>query len=134
MSHGSTTYSESVFNVASLFSIPLLSDVHIANVKSLIIQVNYNLSNWLDKNKDPINETVVDLLSHSKEALVQTLFAHEPGLLIMSLCGLVVHSQDFKHGSVYFNKDTLDIDVYAEHRINTDWGFNTPIPNCPFLD
>ena len=22
--------------------------------------VNYNLSNWLDKNKDPLNDTVVD--------------------------------------------------------------------------
>ena len=37
--------------------------------------VPYNIDNWLDKNKDPINETVVELLSHSKEALVQLLFA-----------------------------------------------------------
>ena len=39
------------------------------------VQVPYNISGWLEKNKDPINETVVDLLSHSKEALVQLLFS-----------------------------------------------------------
>ena len=37
-------------------------------------QVPYNITNWLEKNKDPLNETVVEMLSHSKEALVQTLF------------------------------------------------------------
>ncbi|KAL8612467.1 hypothetical protein ACOMHN_058595 [Nucella lapillus] len=37
--------------------------------------VPYNISGWLEKNKDPINETVVELLSHSKEALVQILFS-----------------------------------------------------------
>ncbi|CAG2223441.1 MYH6_7 [Mytilus edulis] len=39
--------------------------------------VPYNLKGWLDKNKDPINETVVQLLQQSKEHLVQTLFAAE---------------------------------------------------------
>ncbi|CAG2228981.1 MYH6_7 [Mytilus edulis] len=39
--------------------------------------VPYNLKGWLDKNKDPINETVVALLQQSKEHLVQTLFAAE---------------------------------------------------------
>lgn len=38
-------------------------------------QVPYNITGWLDKNKDPLNETVVELLSHSKEVLVQSLFA-----------------------------------------------------------
>ncbi|KAL4239400.1 hypothetical protein ACF0H5_000216 [Mactra antiquata] len=37
--------------------------------------VPYNINGWLDKNKDPLNETVVALLEQSKEALVQTLFA-----------------------------------------------------------
>ncbi|XP_046351162.1 myosin heavy chain, striated muscle-like isoform X8 [Haliotis rufescens] len=37
--------------------------------------VPYNINGWLEKNKDPLNETVVELLSHSKEAMVQTLFA-----------------------------------------------------------
>merc|ERR1719239_919586 len=36
--------------------------------------VPYNISNWLDKNKDPLNETVVALLSASKEHLVPVFF------------------------------------------------------------
>lgn len=36
--------------------------------------VGYNISNWLEKNKDPINENVVTLLSGSKEHLVKELF------------------------------------------------------------
>ena len=35
----------------------------------------YNLSNWLEKNKDPVNETVVHILGESKETLVAHLFA-----------------------------------------------------------
>ena len=46
-----------------------------------MLQVPYNLTGWLDKNKDPLNETVVSLLEHSKEALVQTLFAPPPGTI-----------------------------------------------------
>lgn len=34
----------------------------------------YNITSWLDKNKDPINESVVNLLSESKEKLVAELF------------------------------------------------------------
>jgi myosin heavy subunit len=40
----------------------------------VVLQVPYNIQGWLEKNKDPLNETVVELLTHSKEALVQTLF------------------------------------------------------------
>ncbi|XP_052236757.1 myosin heavy chain, striated muscle-like [Dreissena polymorpha] len=36
--------------------------------------VPYNISGWLDKNKDPLNETVVALLGDSKEPLVGVLF------------------------------------------------------------
>ncbi|CAG2223442.1 MYH6_7 [Mytilus edulis] len=36
--------------------------------------VPYGTEGWLEKNKDPINETVVELLSKSKEHLVATLF------------------------------------------------------------
>lgn len=46
------------------------------------IQVPYNTNGWLDKNKDPLNETVVGLLMQSKEALVQTLFAAAQGTAI----------------------------------------------------
>ncbi|XP_059177767.1 myosin heavy chain, striated muscle-like isoform X1 [Physella acuta] len=41
--------------------------------------VPYNICGWLEKNKDPLNETVVELLGHSKEALVQILFAPPEG-------------------------------------------------------
>ena len=41
--------------------------------------VPYSITGWLDKNKDPLNETVVAILEHSKEALVATLFAPPPG-------------------------------------------------------
>merc|ERR1719228_3131354 len=36
--------------------------------------VPYNIASWLEKNKDPLNETVVGLLSKSKEPLVAHLF------------------------------------------------------------
>ncbi|BFZ03204.1 hypothetical protein BsWGS_06243 [Bradybaena similaris] len=41
--------------------------------------VPYNITGWLEKNKDPLNETVVELLSHSKEALVGYLFQAPEG-------------------------------------------------------
>ncbi|XP_046579110.1 LOW QUALITY PROTEIN: myosin heavy chain, striated muscle-like [Haliotis rubra] len=36
--------------------------------------VPYNIGGWLEKNKDPINETLVNLLKESKEPLVTLLF------------------------------------------------------------
>jgi len=41
--------------------------------------VNYNLTNWLDKNKDPLNDTVVDQLKKSNNALIVYLFREHPG-------------------------------------------------------
>jgi len=41
--------------------------------------VNYNLSNWLDKNKDPLNDTVVDQMKKSTNALIVYLFRDHPG-------------------------------------------------------
>ena len=44
------------------------------------LQVGYNIDGWLNKNKDPINESVVSLLASSKEKLVSSLFQEtEPG-------------------------------------------------------
>jgi len=37
-------------------------------------QVQYNINGWLDKNKDPIQECVVQLMQESKEPLVSSLF------------------------------------------------------------
>ncbi|KAG7174229.1 Myosin heavy chain, muscle-like 6 [Homarus americanus] len=41
--------------------------------------VSYNLSGWLEKNKDPLNDTVVDQLKKSNNELVVTIFADHPG-------------------------------------------------------
>merc|ERR1712173_430493 len=40
---------------------------------------NYNLSDWLTKNKDPVNATVVDQLKKSSNQLVVYLFRDHPG-------------------------------------------------------
>jgi len=50
--------------------------------QTLHFQVPYSITGWLDKNKDPLNETVVGILSESKEPLVSVLFEkpkEEPG-------------------------------------------------------
>jgi len=41
--------------------------------------VNYNLTDWLTKNKDPVNDTVVDQLKRSQNNLVVYLFRDHPG-------------------------------------------------------
>jgi len=41
--------------------------------------VNYNLTDWLNKNKDPVNDTVVDQMKKSDNALVVYLFRDHPG-------------------------------------------------------
>ncbi|XP_048256831.1 myosin heavy chain, striated muscle-like [Haliotis rufescens] len=41
--------------------------------------VPYNIGGWLEKNKDPVNETIVELLKQSKEPLVQLLFSPPAG-------------------------------------------------------
>jgi len=40
----------------------------------LCLQVQYNINGWLDKNKDPIQECVVQLMQESKEPLVSYFF------------------------------------------------------------
>ena len=40
-----------------------------------VLQVGYNIAGWLNKNKDPINDTLVQVLQGSKEHLVHVLFA-----------------------------------------------------------
>lgn len=42
--------------------------------------VSYNLTGWLEKNKDPLNDTLVDLLKKSVDnELCITIFADHPG-------------------------------------------------------
>jgi len=41
--------------------------------------VNYNLSGWLEKNKDPLNDSLVDQLKNGKNEVIKILFADHPG-------------------------------------------------------
>ena len=36
--------------------------------------VNYNLTNWLEKNKDPLNDSVVDLMKNSANSTLAIVF------------------------------------------------------------
>lgn len=40
-------------------------------------QVGYNIAGWLEKNKDPLNETVVGLFQKSSMQLLALLFKEE---------------------------------------------------------
>lgn len=42
-------------------------------------QVPYNITGWLEKNKDPLNDTVVDQYKKSSNALLVEIFADHPG-------------------------------------------------------
>merc|ERR1711974_385842 len=41
--------------------------------------VSYNVTGWLEKNKDPVNDTVVDILKRSTCELMVTLWMDHPG-------------------------------------------------------
>merc|ERR1712149_164808 len=41
--------------------------------------VSYNVTGWLEKNKDPVNDTVVDVLKNSANALLVHLWRDHPG-------------------------------------------------------
>ena len=41
--------------------------------------VSYNVTGWLEKNKDPVNDTVVDLMKESRTALLVHLWRDHPG-------------------------------------------------------
>ena len=41
--------------------------------------VSYNLTSWLEKNKDPMNDTVVEILKNGSNKLVKHVFVDHPG-------------------------------------------------------
>merc|ERR1712002_1226522 len=41
--------------------------------------VSYNLTGWLEKNKDPLNDTIVEMIKNGTNALVVQCFADHPG-------------------------------------------------------
>jgi myosin heavy chain 6/7 len=42
-------------------------------------KVSYNLTSWLEKNKDPLNDTIVEMMKNGTNALVVLCFADHPG-------------------------------------------------------
>lgn len=42
--------------------------------------VPYNITSWLEKNKDPLNDCVVDQLKHGSNKLIIEIFIDHPGL------------------------------------------------------
>jgi myosin heavy subunit len=46
---------------------------------TVVIQVSYNLTGWLEKNKDPLNDTVVDQFKKASNKLLVEIFADHPG-------------------------------------------------------
>merc|ERR1719270_2041780 len=42
-------------------------------------KVSYNLTGWLEKNKDPLNDTIVEMMKNGTNALIRTIYADHPG-------------------------------------------------------
>jgi len=57
---------------------PGMADAHFAIVH-YAGTVAYNLTGWLEKNKDPLNDTVVDQLKKGDNEVIKILFADHPG-------------------------------------------------------
>ena len=53
-------------------------DAHFA-VIHYAATVSYNLTGWLTKNKDPLNDTIIELFKNGSNALLVTCFADHPG-------------------------------------------------------
>jgi myosin heavy chain 6/7 len=53
-------------------------DAHFA-VLHYAATVSYNLTGWLEKNKDPLNDTIVEMIKNGSNALMIQCFADHPG-------------------------------------------------------
>merc|ERR1719251_478285 len=53
-------------------------DAHFAIVH-YAVTVSYNLTGWLEKNKDPLNDTIVEMMKNGGNALAIQCFADHPG-------------------------------------------------------
>merc|ERR1712112_817750 len=53
-------------------------DAHFA-VIHYAATVSYNLTGWLEKNKDPLNDTIVEMIKNGSNALMVQCFADHPG-------------------------------------------------------
>ena len=53
-------------------------DAHFA-VVHYAATVSYNLTGWLEKNKDPLNDTIVEMIKNGGNSLLVRCFADHPG-------------------------------------------------------
>ena len=53
-------------------------DAHFA-VIHYAATVSYNLTGWLTKNKDPLNDTIIELFKNGSNSLLIQCFADHPG-------------------------------------------------------
>ena len=58
-------------------------DAHFA-VIHYAATVSYNLTGWLEKNKDPLNDTIVELIKNGGNSLAIECFKDPPGQVIIS--------------------------------------------------
>jgi len=57
-----------------LWNVANVNELKNASCWNVVGQVPYNIQGWLDKNKDPIQECIVQLMAESKEPLVSFFF------------------------------------------------------------
>ena len=44
-----------------------------------LLKVSYNLTGWLEKNKDPLNDTIVEMIKNGANSLLVRCFEDHPG-------------------------------------------------------
>jgi len=52
-----------------------LSCTDLYNLQMFFMQVGYTVEGWLDKNKDPLNDSVVELLKKSSETFISSIWS-----------------------------------------------------------
>lgn len=57
----------------------LLQVPHLGSAPVWSLQVPYSIVGWLEKNKDPLNETVVPIFQKSQNRLLATLYENYAG-------------------------------------------------------
>lgn len=74
--------------------------------------VPYNITGWLEKNKDPLNDTVVDLYKKGTNALLREIFADHPGQ-----SGTAAEAK----GIVFINKHFISLLIFISFNGSSIW-------------
>jgi len=56
-----------------------------------IVQVGYTVEGWLDKNKDPLNDSVVELLKKSSETFISSIWSDYLGEGMLCECVYIAY-------------------------------------------